>query len=294
VIAGGAGMLVLLPLIAFGAKLVGQAEVLAHADTSRVVPGVRATRVDREAAELRTMVQISVGMAGLNQPVLWAVARQPIIVPGTERDTAPLFDTVALARGLNPGMVLGVHFAHFPLTRLGFGGGLTYSLVNLSTSCEGIYYHQSPSPGENQALCASMQGQVRSMGLVSLEANALLRPMPRGAISPYVRGGLTLANYFASPIYLDGADSSRARVVINASTGGAATVGFTLGAGLTASLAPGYQFTFNFDNTWLRFPVVTGAADRLGLAPTATRATSQVVFDFGFVFVIDARRGRRY
>jgi hypothetical protein len=240
-------------------------------------------------AEARTSVRLFGGTA-LNQPLLWSIPRQPILVPGTQ--AAPQYDTLALARSLAPGLTVGVAFTHFPTSHLGLAGRLAYLGLERASGCSGVYYNGVQR--DNEGLCASIQGQRRTQGLMMLDLQGIARMMPRSAVSPSLHAGLTAATYTASTVYVEGVYPNGIRIVVDDPTPGSVVTGATLGLTLTTALGSGYQLAFDLSDTWLGFPVVAGPANATAHAPTTTRYTRHTVFSLGLDFVLDAKRGRRY
>ena len=240
--------------------------------------------------EARTSVRLFGGGAALNQPLLWSVAKQPILVRGTE--TSPQYDTLALARRFDPGLVFGVALTHFPSSHLGLAGRVAYLGLEMASQCSGVYYN--PVQHDNETLCASIQGQRRGLSLVLLDLQGIVRVLPRAAISPSVHAGVTAATYDASTVYVEGQYPSGIRIVIDDPAPASVAAGTTLGVTLTTALGSGYQLALDLSNTWFAFPAVRGPADAVAHAPITNRYTRHTVFSFGLDFVLDGRRGRRY
>jgi hypothetical protein len=238
--------------------------------------------------EAGTSVRLFGGLA-LNQQLLWSIPKQPILVRGTE--AAPQYDTLALARSLEPGLTFGVAFSHFPTSHLGVAARLAYLGLERASRCSGVYYNGVQR--ENVGLCASIQGQHRTMGLVVLDLQGIARMLPRGAVSPSLHAGVTAATYTASTVYVEGVYPNGIRIVIDDPTPGSIVMGATLGLTLTTG-GRGYQIAFDLSDTWLGFPVVAGPANSAAHAPTTTHYTRHTVFSLGLEFVLDGKRGRRY
>jgi hypothetical protein len=132
------------------------------------------------------------------------------------------------------------------------------------------------------------------MGLVVLDLQGIARMMPRGAMSPSLHAGVTVATYTVSTVYVEGVYPNGGRIVIDDPTPGSIAIGATLGLTLTTALGSGYQLAFDLSDTWLRLPIVAGPANTSAHAPTTTRYSRHSVFNLGLDFVLDAKRGRRY
>jgi hypothetical protein len=239
--------------------------------------------------EVRTSLQVFLG-ASLSQQLLWAVARQPIHVPNTF--TPALFDTVALRRTFTQGPTIGLTVVHFPFPRLGVSAAIGYVGMNPTTECDGVYFNGGSQA--NRDLCANIPALGRSLNIVVIDLQGLVRPLPRGIFSPYLRGGVGLATYTGSTLYVEGQDSSGTRVLIDDPNPESISTVLTWGGGITAALGRQLQFHVDLGSTDLRFPAITGPADRLARAPSARHRTSHTVLTFGLDFVIDAKAGRRY
>ncbi|OLC04595.1 MAG: hypothetical protein AUH46_03915 [Gemmatimonadetes bacterium 13_1_40CM_70_15] len=211
------------------------------------------------------------GGAAVNQPLLWSVPKQPILVRGTE--ASPQYDTLALARRIDAGLVFGVAFIHFPTSHLGVAARVAYLGVEMASRCTGVYYNSVQR--DNETLCATIQGQRRGLSLVLLDLRGIARILPRATISPSLHAGVTAATYDASTVYVEGEYPSGIRIVID-------------------DRAPGSVAAGDLSDTWFGFPAVAGPANAVAHAPTTTRYTRHAVFSLGLDIVLDGRRGRRY
>lgn len=245
--------------------------------------------VAQSGFEARTSVRLFGGTA-LNQPLLWRIPKQPILVRGTE--AAPQYDTLALARSLEPSLTFGVAFTHFPTSHVGLAGRLAFLGLERVSRCSGVYYNGVQR--DNESLCASIQRQRRNLGLVMLDLQGIARTMPRGPISPSLHAGVTVATYTGSTVYLEGMYPNGIRIVIDDPTPGSIAIGATLGLTLTPALGSGYQLALDLSDTWLGLPVVAGPANTGAHAPTTTRYSRHTVFSLGLDLVLDGKRGRRY
>ena len=239
--------------------------------------------------EARTSVRLF-GGAAVNQPLLWSVPKQPILVRGTE--ASPQYDTLALARRIDAGLVFGVAFIHFPTSHLGVAARVAYLGVEMASRCTGVYYNSVQR--DNETLCATIQGQRRGLSLVLLDLRGIARILPRATISPSLHAGVTAATYDASTVYVEGEYPSGIRIVIDDRAPGSVGAGATLGVTVTTALGSGYQFALDLSDTWFGFPAVAGPANAVAHAPTTTRYTRHAVFSFGLDIVLGGRRGRRY
>ncbi len=234
------------------------------------------------------------GGVAVNQPRLWAIPKQPLLVPGTEADSIPLYDTVSLTRGFDPGLSYGLGVLYYPSRHFGLSGRVSYVGLLTATQCRGVFYHAFATRNDNAILCDNIQGQTRAMGLMQVDVQAIARVGPLRGYSPYLRAGVSAATYEASTVYLEGTGANGTRVIIDEPSQGSLSAGLSLGAGITTALAPGYQFHFDLAYTWLGFPAPNAPADRTAHVSHTTRYARHAVFSFGLDFVLDSDRGRRY
>lgn len=229
----------------------------------------------------------------VSEPTLWTIARQPLIVAGTEGDPQPRFDTVSLTRGFVSNLIVGVAGAYFPSSVFGIEIGITRLGLTYETSCTGIAY-DSLLGGPNRLTCDGIHGSSRSLGAIAITVGGLARAFPRQPVTPYVRGGIGLTEYAVSTTYLEGPQSDGIKVLVDDPSPQRITVSVFAGAGALIALGPGYNFRFDIADVAQRFPCLTGPADRLARAPRGHRLTHHVTFSLGFGIVLDAKRGRRY
>jgi hypothetical protein len=251
-----------------------------------------ASGVAQRGSEARLSLTITGGTT-IGQPTLWSISRQPLLVPGTEADPQPLFDTVSIARGFVTNLIFGVSGTYFPKPSFGLEIGATWLGLTTETSCAGIAF-DSLLGGTNRDMCTAMQGASRSLGAIEFSAGALARAASRGSISPYVRAALGITFYSVSTTYVEGPTSAGIRIVVDDPSRRRLALGYVLAAGTTIALGPGYQFRADVANVAERFERLTGPADRLAHAPRGHRFSHHLVFAMGLGIVLEAKRGRRY
>jgi len=246
----------------------------------------------QRGSEPTLVLRLSAGML-VTSPTLWSDPRQPVIVPGTERSATPLFDTLSLARDFTTGLAFGLHAVYFPKPWAGVSAAVQYLGLTLHDACGGVYF--DPTLGTpNREMCSAIQGAQRSLGAVQLEAGGVLRPLPRAAVSPYLRAAVGLVAYSASTVYLEGPRATGIQVIIDDPQPRHASPTLTWGMGITSALSPGYGMHLEAREVTAAFDHVTGPADRLARAPASSRYTTHIVFSLGLDIVLDAKRGRRY
>lgn len=248
------------------------------------------------AAQRGSEARLSLTMTGgttFSQPTLWSIPRQPLLVPGTEGDPQPRYDTVSLARKFTTNLVFGLSGTYFPKPSLGLELGATWLGLTTETSCGGIAF-DSLLGATNRGMCTAMQGGSRSLGAIEFSTGALVRAVSRGSISPYIRAALGITFYSVSTTFVEGPNSAGIKVVVDDASPRRFAVGFVLGTGTTVALGPGYQFRADIADVAERFERLTGPADRLAQAPRGFRLSHHLTFALGFGIVLEARRSRRY
>jgi hypothetical protein len=125
-----------------------------------------------------------------------------------------------------------------------------------------------------------------------------LRASTRRTISPYLRGSVGLVNQARSTIELTGAyvdgTGFHERLVIADPNPGHNSPMFGAAAGFTTPLGSGYQFRFEVRDAVVSLERVTGPANALATAPTASRYYHHFALILGLDVVLERKRGRRY
>ena len=248
--------------------------------------------VAQHGSQARLALAITGGTT-VSQPTLWSIPRQPLLVPGTEGDPQPRYDTVSLARGFVTNLIFGVSGTYFPKPTLGLEIGTSWLGLTTETSCAGIAF-DSLLGATNRDMCTAMQGASRSLGAIEFSAGALARAASRGSINPYVRAAFGVTFYSVSTTYVEGPTSAGRKIVVDDPSRRRLTFGYVLGVGTTIALGPGYQFRADLADVAERFERLTGPADRLAQAPRGFRLSHHLTFALGFGIVLESRRGRRY
>ena len=268
---------------------------MAHRITAPVLALVAlapASTVAQHGSEAHLTLAITGGTT-VNQPTLWSVPRQPLLVPGTEGDPQPRYDTVSLARGFVTNLIFGVSGTYFPRPAFGIEIGATWLGLMTETSCVGIAF-DSLLGATNRGMCTAMHGSSRSLGAIQFSVGGVARAASRGPISPYVRAAIGLTFYSVSTTYVEGPTFTGIKIVVDDPSTRRLAVGFVLGTGTTVALGPGYQFRADIADVAERFERLTGPADRLAQAPRGFRLSHHLTFALGFGIVLESKRGRRY
>lgn len=115
--------------------------------------------------EPRLTLTLSAGVVA-SEPTLWTIARQPLLVIGTENDPQPRFDTVSLTRGFVTNLIVGVAGSYFPTSILGIEVGVTRLGLTYESTCSGIAFrfptgHTESAPVRGDSRLGSFAGRHR-------------------------------------------------------------------------------------------------------------------------------------
>ncbi|MGH7614433.1 MAG: hypothetical protein ACREMW_10395 [Gemmatimonadales bacterium] len=204
-----------------------------------------------------------------------------------------MYDTVSLTRGFATNLIVGVTGTYFPKPAVAIEISATWLGLTAETTCSGVAF-DSVLGATNRDMCAAIQGSIRSLGAIAFSAGGLARASPRSTISPYARVGLGLTYHSISTTYVEGPTPNGIKVVVDDPSPRRLSVGFTVGAGATIGLGPGYQFRLDFGDALVRLERLTGPSDALAHAPRGPRFTHHITFTMGLGIVLQAKRGRRY
>jgi hypothetical protein len=253
---------------------------------------VPAVVVAQRGPESRIILTLRAGVVA-SDATLWTIARQPLLVTGTETDPQPRFDTVSLTRGFVTNLIVGVAGAYFPSSTLGIEVDVTRLGLTYETSCSGIAF-DSLLGATNRYMCEAIHGSSRSLGAIAFTVGGLARAFPRKSVAPYGRVGIGVTYFSVSTTYLEGPTPTGIKVLVDDPSPEHSTVSLLVGAGALIALGPGYNVRFDIADLAERFQGLTGPADRLARASRGHRFTHHVTFSLGFGIVLDAKRGRRY
>jgi hypothetical protein len=228
---------------------------------------------------------------------LWEIPKQPYAVLGGSGMT----DTLRLQRSIGSSLALGVAGTYFARPALGLVGELLYVSLPMENACDSLYINDTgpgSDPEINDQICGDVDRSLSSNSAFIVSAGVVLRGAPRGAISPYARGTVGWASYSTSTIEMSGAfvqgGTLYSRQVLGDPDPDRSSLAFRVGAGLTASLGPGYQFRLELADDIVSLTRVTGTANGLGIAPTAAKYYHHLLLTMGLDVVLERRRGRRY
>ena len=245
--------------------------------------------------QARLVFNVSGGYVGGRS--LWRVTGQPLFDDAFGNDVR--IDTLTLTRSIKPTLTLGVKGIYFRGDNLGiFGEGYLVGL-GLTDGCARTF---STTSARNAEVCSTIDATESSTSAVQIGGGLLYRIASRSTISPYARVGLgavignrsslAVTGRFTSPssdnqlvdveVYTD---ESRVQV----------TPAATLGLGMTAALAPGYQLRWEIRDNIVGARAATGPTVQDGNPPPSSlRYRHLLGFEVGFDVVLERRRGRRY
>jgi len=229
---------------------------------------------------------------------LWTIDKQPLcVIPSGGGACSSNDDTLRLARAISSSLTLGVAGTYFPSPHVGVHAELSYFGLPSDASCSAPFYNADPE-NKNQQLCDDIQSQTGGGGAISLFAGVVLRAAPRRTVSPYIRGSVGIVNQAHSTTEVVGAFTDATgfheRLVIADPKQGRTSTMLGIGAGFTSPLSAGYQFRLEVRDAIVSLERLTGPANALGVASTATRAYHHFALILGIDVVLEKKRGRRY
>lgn len=256
-------------------------------------PGSLSAQATRDQARL--VFNIAAGYVGGRD--LWRVTDQPLYDDRFGGDV--LIDTVTLTRSVRPTLSLGLKGIYFRGDHFGLFGEAYLLGLGFHDGCTRTYATVS---ARNAEVCASVDDAEESASAVQLSGGAIYRLSSRKVISPYGRVGIGVAVSNRNSVSMTGAFRSPASdnqlvevEIYSDQTRTRVTGALTLGFGMTALLAPGYQIRWEIRDNMVGIRSVTGPTVQDGIAPpTSLRYRHLLGIEVGFDVVLERRRGRRY
>ena len=229
---------------------------------------------------------------------LWTIDKQPVcVIPSGGGACTSNYDTLRLARSIGSSLMLGVTATYFPSPHVGVQAELSYLGLPTDASCSASAY-ATDTENKNEQLCDDIQSQAGGGGAISVFASVVLRAAPRRSVSPYLRGSVGFVNQARSTTEVVGAFTDgtgfHERLIIADPKQGRTSVMVGVGAGFTSPLSAGYQFRVEVRDAIVSLERLTGPANALGVAPTATRSYHHIALALGIDVVLERKRGRRY
>ena len=227
---------------------------------------------------------------------LWHVAKQPLVVEGTEGTSTPQFDTLDLRRNVSAGLTFGLRGTYFPGRNLGIELDIGYFDHSYGDGCAGTYVANADD--RNEQVCDDIEGRTSSGSIIAAFAGFNYRAWGDRDVSPFFRAGIGIANITRSSVDMSGTyvhdGGIRDRAVIVDSDPRRVSPTFLIGAGLTSRFGKAYGVRLDIRDVIVGIDEVDGPADILGHAPVSTRYHHRLVLSLGVDIVLEKRRGRRY
>jgi len=235
---------------------------------------------------------------------LWSIDRQPLCVLATSPGISGAFtctsqyDTLRVTRDIAASLTLGASGTYFKNPHLGFQGEIYFLGMPFDEGCTNVAPYNADADRKNEQLCNDIKAASLSTSAIAVFAGVIVRASPAHWFSPYVRVGAGLAVYSGGTVSLSGrfaqGSTVYSRVVISDSTPRSSSLSAQLGAGATAAISPGYQFRIEVRDAVMPLQRVTGPANDLAQAPTASRIYHHFALTLGLDIVLEKKRGRRY
>jgi hypothetical protein len=246
---------------------------------------------------------LSVGFGVHTGHGLWTIDTQPLSVLGTGNPTA--YDSLRLVRTISPGLVAAFSATYFASNHVGIRGSLTYLDIGMENSCEPVVPYLPDAQEANRQLCENLHGTVSGNSSIVVGGDVVLRAAPRGAVSPYLRGGIGYAFHSTgtldvASVFVQASGQVASRQVITDETPKAGSAALMFGAGVTRTLGTGYLLRLEVRDDVLSYEAATGPADGLGRLEqpppprTETRWYHHWSLTLGLDVVLERRRARRY
>jgi hypothetical protein len=233
---------------------------------------------------------------------LWSIDRQPLCVlatvsPGVYRCTGQ-YDTMRVSRDIGASLTLGISGTYFKNPHLGFQGEFYFLGMPFEDRCRNVAPYNADADRKNEQVCNDISGASLSTSAIAVFGGVIVRASPTRWLSPYVRVGAGLAVYSGGTVSLSGrfaqGSSYYSNTVISDSSPKGSSLSAQLGVGATAAISPGYQLRIEVRDAVVPLQRVTGPANDLAQAPTASKIYHHFALTLGLDIVLEKKRGRRY
>ncbi len=227
---------------------------------------------------------------------LWTIYGQPFCSEATCSAVSP-HDTFDVSRDITSGLVAGVGATFFSSPHVGLHAEISYLGLSFEDHCRDVF---ASTTTRNAEICARANTSTLSTSAIMFSAGVLLRAAARHAISPYVKGDVTLATYSTGTVempsfFVDPATQQVLPIAIledaRPKKGG---FGLLLGAGFTTRVSPGFQVRFELRDLVAPLQRTTGIAGENREPPKAAKYFHHIALAIGFDIVLERKRGRRY
>lgn len=243
----------------------------------------------KTADQARLLFGLGVGYVGNGE--LWAVGSQPAF-------DGPIADTLALSRRLTSGLGIRFYGVYFPGDHFGVTGEAYLLGLGVEDACRLTFATGSV---RNQEACSTINGSRHGGDAVALTAGVVYRVASHQVFSPYLHANAGISIRQSTTIETRGETTAGgtaepAFVFIYTDPNPKSVTGyFSLGGGVTAAVARGYQLRLEARDNIVGLQRVLGAANRDGLTPSrATRFQHVFSVNLGFEVILERKRGRRY
>jgi hypothetical protein len=234
----------------------------------------------------RLTIGVSVGCIGGTD--YWDVAAQNILST-FELDRPDVF---SLHRESSPGATFSIHATSYRTAHVGFTGEFVYLGLGAADHCTLV---QDDGDALLAAACQAITGRATRRGAMALQGGIVVRPFSTTSIQPYVQGlvGFAFVPFSTIALTADYADQSLS--VYRDYQWNESRLTGTLAAGIATSASQGYQVRFEFRETWVALPEVTGSNATQNFEPP-NRSVLKVFPSIlvGVDVVLKRERGRRY
>jgi len=230
-----------------------------------------------------------------NGHALWDIGRQTLVYSDPNGGLTTR-DTVRLGRRVNSSIVLGASMGLFSSARWGFSLDLAYRGFSFDDECVPIYLQADATGGTNQRLCDNITASANGGSVFAVTAGTVLRMASSRAVSPYLRGAVSVAHTTISTIAMAEPDAvgGEARYVIVDDKPRRISVNPVLAGGLTTSLGPGYQLRIEVRDELAFIERLDGPANALGVGPMSVSGFQHFSLIIGLDVVLEQKRVRRY
>lgn len=244
------------------------------------------------ADQARLLFTVGLGMNS-GGGTLWSVGNQPFVTNGET-------DTLAISRQFRRSLNVVFSGTYFPGPNLGFRAEAM--LLGLGTRDACRIVAAGPSR-ETSDLCGSLNRSERGATAAAVSVGVVARAWSQSVVHPYLaaQGGIVITQQ--SFLKMTGEvvpDTNNPTVVADLTLYDDPDADklhpyLSLGGGIVAVVARGYQMRFELRDNYVRVPAVGGPTIRQNLEPRRTTVGKHLLsFSVGFDVVLERKRGRRY
>jgi hypothetical protein len=257
------------------------------------------TSVAAAQAGQQPTIALTIGGGVVTGHELWTIDKQPLCLLNTNGTCSNNYDTLRLSRSISSSLVIGASGTYFPWQHVGFHAEISYVGFPTEDACNGAgIVFPDPPDERHQQMCDNLASATGTGGAISIFVGVTARAASRRAISPYVRGNVGLVSLSRSMVevvgaYVDATGPHERQIIADENPKSRAPM-FGLAAGFTSPIGTGYQFRLEARDMIASLERITGPANDLAVAPTATRYYHHFALILGFDVILEKKRGRRY